>query len=155
MKINLRKPAIVAAATAGLLAVGGGVAFAYWTATGSGSGTATTAASSQNLTVTQAPFAGSALTPGGAAQDVSGSIGNPNTFPVQLTSLTAAVAVDAAHASAGCQAGWYTVTNLSTAASVAANSSAAFTGKVAMTDPGTNQDACKGATVTITYTVNA
>ena len=68
MKVNYRKPAVAAAIVGGVLIVSGTAAFAYWTANGSGSGTAGTAAASTPLTITQDSFAGSALTPGGAAQ---------------------------------------------------------------------------------------
>jgi hypothetical protein len=150
MKLNYRKPAVVAAIVGGVLAVSGTAAYAYWTAQGTGTGTAGTAAASQPLTIAQDTFSGSALTPGGVAQAINGTITNPNTFTVPIT-LTAAPAVDSAHA--GCLPAWYTVTLASPPSSVPAGGTASFGGTVALTNlPGTNQDACKGATVTITYT---
>lgn len=153
MKLNYRKPAVAAAIVAGVLAVSGTAAYAYWTAQGTGTGTAGTAATSQALTITQDSFNGSALTPGGTAQAISGTVVNPNTFNVPFT-LTAAPAVDSAHA--GCLASWYTVTLTTPPTSVAAGGHADFAGTVAMTNlPNDNQDSCKGATVTITYTAKS
>jgi hypothetical protein len=154
MSINFRKPAVATAIVGGVLALSGTAAFAYWTAAGTGSGTATTAVTSNDLTVTQAAFAGTALVPGGVAQNLSGTIGNGNTFAVPLSSLTATVQVDGAHSPA-CVAAWYSVTNLTLPSSVPANGSVAFTGKVQLLDqPATNQDACKGATISLAYQVN-
>ena len=155
MKFNYRKPAVAAAIVGGVLAVSGTAAFAYWTANGTGSGTAGTAATSTPLTIVQDSFGGSALTPGGTAQPISGTVNNTNTFGVPFT-LTAVPAVDATHATAGCQAGWYTVTLTTSPTTVAANNHADFAGTVAMTNlASTNQDACKGATVTVTYTATS
>jgi hypothetical protein len=153
MSINFRKPAVATAIVGGVLALSGTAAFAFWTATGTGSGTATTAATSNDLTVTQAPFAGTALVPGGAAQTISGTVGNTNTFAVPLSSFTATVGVDGAHSL--CDAGWYSVTNLTAPSSVPANGSVAFTGKVQLVDQASiNQDACKGATITLAFKAN-
>jgi hypothetical protein len=155
MNVKFRKPLVATAVVGGILAVSGTAAFAYWTATGTGSGTATTAAASTDLTITQTAFAGSALVPGGAAQSVSGTIGNTNTFGVPVTSFTATVKVDDSH-SPGCDAAWYSVTTLAAATSpVPAGGSVAFNGKVQLLDqPSINQDACKGATITLTYKAN-
>jgi hypothetical protein len=153
MSINFRKPAVAAAIVGGVLIVSGTAAFAYWTAAGTGSGTATTAAASNDLTVTQAAFAGTALVPGGVAQSLSGTVGNSNTFAVPL-SLTATVQVDGAHSPA-CMAEWYSVSALDAPSPVPANSSVAFTGTVRLLDqPSINQDACKGATITLAYRAN-
>jgi len=154
MKFNYRKPAVAAAIVGGVLAVSGTAAFAYWTANGTGSGSAGTAAASSPLTIVQDSFAGSALTPGGTAQAISGAVNNSNTFGVPFT-LTAVPSVDGTHATAGCLAGWYTVTLSSPPTNVAANNHADFSGTVALTNQSANQDSCKGATVTITYTATS
>jgi hypothetical protein len=155
MKLNYRKPLVATAIVGGVLAVTGTAAFAYWTATGSGSGTASTANGSQALTIAQDAFNGTALTPGGLAQDVKGTITNSNAFNVPFT-LAAVPTVDSTHATAGCLAGWDTVALTTSPTSVAANNHADFAGTVALTNlPSTNQDACKGATVTITYTTTS
>ena len=155
MKFNYRKPAVAAAIVGGVLAVSGTAAFAYWTANGTGSGTAGTAAASTPLTITQDSFSGSPLTPGGAAQPISGTVTNSNTFNVPFA-LTASVGVDAPHVTLGCQASWYTVTLTTSPTTVAANNHADFAGNVALTNLATtNQDSCKGATVTVTYTATS
>jgi hypothetical protein len=153
MKVNFRKPVVVAAIAGSVLAISGTAAFAYWTASGTGSGTASTASSSADLTVSQATFSGSALVPGGTAQNLSGTIANTNGFAVPVTSFTAGVGVDSGHT--GCLASWYSVTNLTATGPAPAQGSIPFSGKIQLTDQtSTNQDACKGATVTVTYTVN-
>jgi hypothetical protein len=153
MTINFRKPAVATVIVGGVLALTGTAAFAFWTATGTGSGTATTAAASIDLTVTQTAFAGTALVPGGIAQAISGTVGNTNTFAVPLSTFTATVGVDGAHS--GCDAAWYSVTNLTAPASVPAGGSVAFTGKVQLLDqPSINQDACKGAIISLAYKAN-
>lgn len=153
MKVNLRKPVVATAIVGGVLAISGTAAFAYWTATGTGSGSATTAAASTDLTITQAAFNGNALVPGGAPQDLSGTIANANTFAVPVAAFTAAVSVDSGHS--GCLASWYSVTNLTATGPVPAQGSIPFSGKIQLVDQtSTNQDACKGATVTVTYTAS-
>ena len=155
MQLNIRKTLTTTAVAGGILAVSATAAFAYWTATGTGSGTAATAESSTNLTITQNSFDGSALVPGGAAQAVSGTIANANTFAAPIASFVANVSVDSAHATAGCLASWYAVPSLSAPNSVPAGGSVSFAGTVRLNDqPTTNQDACKGATVTLTYTAS-
>jgi len=152
MKVNFRKPVVATAIVGGVLAISGTAAFAYWTATGTGSGTASTASASSPLTISQNDFNGSALVPGGAAQALSGTIANSNTFNVPFT-FTAVPSVDSTHATAGCQASWYTVSLSNAPTTVAARSSVNFAGTIQMPNlSATNQDACKGATVTVTYT---
>ena len=152
MKLNVRKPLVATAIAGGILAVSATAAYAYWTATGTGTGSATTADGSTSLTITQNTFNGSALVPGGTAQAISGTIANANTFAVPITSFVATVAVDSTHATAGCLASWYSVPTLSAPSSVPAGGNVAFSGTVKLTDlPTTNQDACKGAAVTLTY----
>jgi hypothetical protein len=148
MQLNLRKPLVATAVTGGILAVTATAAFAYWSATGSGSGSAATAAESQAMTVRQTST-NTGLVPGGAASTLSGIIENPNTFAVPLTKLTGTVAVDSSHS--GCDKSWFTV-SLTPPASVPAGGNAAFSGTVRLNDdPATNQDACKGAAVTLSY----
>jgi hypothetical protein len=154
MKFNYRKPAVAAAIVGGVLAVSGTAAFAYWTATGTGSGNAATANDSQPLSISQSTVTG-ALVPG-ASLPISGTVSNPNPFNVPFA-LTAAATVDSTSAGKGCLASWYTVSLPSAPTSVGAASGQTsatvnFSGSVAMTNVAdTNQDACKGATVTVTY----
>ena len=146
----------VAVAAASLLLVGGaGAAYAYWTNSGSGTGTATTGTNAA-VTVVQTSVIG-AMYPGQSAQTLSGNFTNPNAGPTYVTAVTATgYTIDATHVTAGCTVagGHYT---LGGAAPVAADvpagaASGAWSGlTITMNNLGTNQDFCKGATVTITY----
>jgi hypothetical protein len=153
MAPNHREPGVATAIGASILVAG--IAFAYWAATATAAGTLTTAAANQvfeALTVTQDAYAGSALAPGAPEHDISGTITNPNRFPVRVSALGAMVAVDADHAAAGCLASWYAVSGLSTAPSVPATSTTtAFSAKIQFVNATANQDACKTATVTVSY----
>jgi hypothetical protein len=131
-----------------------GVAYAYWTVTGSGTGQAGTGTTSA-ITVNQTSTV-SGLAPGTPAQALSGTFDNSNSGSVYVTSVSATVT---GTDKAGCSASDYTVTGspASVGAQIASGSgvgtwsgiSIAFNNK-----PSTNQDACKGATVSISYTSN-
>jgi hypothetical protein len=140
-----------------VLAIGVGVvAVAYWTSTGSGSGSGVTAdPGAQSVTVNQTSSS-TGLAPGGSvalAGNVANPAGNSNSVHVNTINGTAA-SVDTAHATAGCNAAWYSVTGgpVTVNADVAAGSSTAWSGlSLAMTNAASSQDACKGATITVTY----
>ncbi len=145
--------------TAVLLLGVGGTAYAYWTAGGSGTGTATTVTSSA-VTVVQTSTV-SNLQPGAAAQTLTGTFNNPNTGPVYVATVTASIdsVTKAVGAPAGtCDATDYTLSNatMTVAAEVpAGNAQGSWTGAtIAFNNKAaTNQDACKGATVSLAYTV--
>lgn len=134
-----------------VLVVGGGAAFAYWTATGTGSGTATTGTVSGVIVNQTSAITG--LAPGGTPEGLSGNFDNSNDAAVALTTVTGSVTATSA---TGCLASWYSVTGTGT---VVGGSVPTGTGvgewnglSVALVnDPAVNQDACKNATVTITY----
>jgi hypothetical protein len=158
----MRRPSkklTIAVAAAGIIAVGGATALAYWTNSGSGSGTATTGTNA-SITVNQNGFAAAdALYPGGPAVPLSGTFNNTNAGAVHVTSVSATspVTVDAAHAGAGCLAADYVLGGTAPVnADVAPGSpSGAWSGlTVRLNESGINQDACKGATITIAYTSN-
>ena len=150
----------VALVTAGVVtAAGTGVAYAYWSAGGSGSGSAaagTTVALVANQTSTI-----TGMGPGDAAQTLSGNFNNPNDGPTYVTSVTASIGsvAKAAGAPAGtCSASDFTLANavMPVAAQVpAGNNQGAWTGAtIKFNNSATvNQDACKGATVTVAYTI--
>jgi hypothetical protein len=144
----------VAAATAVLLS-GAGVAFAYWTNTGSGSGSATTGTNIPVIVNQTSPVTD--MYPGQPAQTLAGDFTNNNDGPTYVTGVTATgYAIDATHVTAGCTvlAGNYSLggTALVGADVPAGASKGAWTGlTITMNDLPSNQDACKGATVTITY----
>jgi hypothetical protein len=152
---NKRRSVGIAVFIVFALAAGG--AYAYWTNSGSGTGTATTANPAANqLTVSGTAING--LAPGVAAKTLTGTISNPAGSPsdFHVNSLTASIAVDAAHVTAGCATSDYTLVQPSgVTGDVPIGGTLGFSsGTIAFNNKVTNQDFCKGATVTITYTVS-
>lgn len=78
----------------------GTAAYAYWSASGSGSATLSTATATA-ITVTATPSG--TLFPGASA-DVSVTMGNPNAYPVSMTTMTA-ISVTSSD-SAACASSW-------------------------------------------------
>lgn len=154
------KARIAAAAAAFVIVVGSlGVAYAYWTAGGSGTGSGA-AGTNVAITVVQTSTV-SGLAPSVAAQTLSGNFNNPNSSSVYVTSVTASISsvVKATGAPVGtCDATDFTLSgavmavNADVPAGTAKGSwtgaTIAFNNKAAA-----NQDACKGATVNLAYTV--
>lgn len=130
-----------------------GAAFAYWTTTGSGSGSATTGTTTP-VTVNQTSTV-SNLAPGSGTQALSGNFDNPNSGPVYVASVSATVVRTD---KTGCTAADYTIAGTATvnAEVPAGTAQGAWSGlTIAFNDkPATNQDACKGATVTLAFTSN-
>jgi hypothetical protein len=147
-----RKTLAVSVATVALL--GGGAAYAYWTASGSGTGTATSGTAAA-VTVNQTAITG--LYPGEGARTLSGTFDNPNAGPAYVTAVTATgYTIDSTHVTAGClvAGGHYTLGGTAGVAHnvAAGNAVDSWTGlTITMNNLGTNQDFCKGAVVTITY----
>ena len=169
MRKITKKTAVVVAGSTLLVAVGGGIAFAYWSSSGTGSGSATTSAGASNLTITQTG-APSDLAPGVAPEAITGTIANGaansayvNTLTVRITGVTGG--------SAGCTAQDYGLTTgtaalskdsavqsitLSVAKEVVNGSPIAFPSVNIgfANDSANNQDACKGASPTLSYSTN-
>lgn len=158
MRTKTKRTLSIAAVTL-LLLGGGSIAFAYWSAGGSGTGTALSA-SNTPITVNQSTVI-TGLQPGGAAQTISGTFTNANTSPVYVTSVTAAISgvAKAGGAPAGtCDASDYTLASavMTVGAEVPVGTTVgSWTGATIQFNNKTavNQDACKGATVTLTYTI--
>ena len=161
MRTISRKKAKIAAGTATVMLVGGGVAFAYWTAGGAGTGSAATGTQSGALTVNQTSTI-SAMGPGVAAQTLSGNFDNPNAGPVYVGTVTVSIAsvTKANSAPAGtCDASDYTLTGaaMSVDTEVPAGTAKGSWGGATIAfnnKSNVNQDACKGATVNLAYTVS-
>lgn len=137
-----------------------GMAIAYWTGGGgSGSGNATTAtAGSTTLAVSQAS-APATLAPGVAAGAITVTVSNPGSASVYAAQVV--VTIDSVTKASGAPAGTcdstdYALTGNTTmtvgAANLAPSASTTFSGaSLGFNDKATNQDACKGATVTLGY----
>ena len=135
-------------------------AFAYWSAGGSGTGSGSTASGTSALTANQTTVL-TAMYPGDGAQTLSGNFDNANPGPIYVSTVTASIAsvTKAAGAPAGtCDATDYTLSGatMTVNASVPAGSGqGAWTGAtIKFNNKATNQDACKGATVNLSYAIS-
>jgi hypothetical protein len=161
MRITRTKVASVIAATA-VVALGGTAAMAYWTETGSGSGSAATG-TTHPIEVFQTS-AVSGLFPAGTAQALSGDFINTNPSAVHLTTVTGSVVdvTEATGVTGTCNPADFVIggTGVVAGSSVPASATAtthvgSWSGlTVAMTDSGANQDACKNATLVISYSAS-
>jgi hypothetical protein len=141
------------------LMVASGVAYAYWTANGSGTGTAAAAPGVTDLTVNQTTVL-NPMYPGDSAQTISGNFDNPNSGPVYVSTVT--VSIDSVVKDPGAPAGTCDATDFTlspTQATVnaevpAGNGVGAWTGPaIQFNNKASNQDACKGATVNLAYSI--
>lgn len=141
-----RRTAVLSAIAVLALAAG---AYAYWTAGGSGSGSGSVAAS--NGTITLAGTVTSALFPGGSSP-VTLKASNPGATDLQVQSVSlTAVAVDAGHSA--CVVADFTMPDVAqdvTIANGASNVALPNDGTLSFANTAANQDACKGATLTLT-----
>ena len=168
-----KRAKVVVAGTALLTAIGGGVAFAYWSTTGTGSGTATSSAGASSLTITQAT-APADLAPGVAPEAVTGTITNKAANSAYVNTITVTITgVDSGHptcsaADFGLTAGAPGTTALTKSGAkqtltlnvqqelAATNGSVNFPAFAIgfANDPGSAQDGCKGATPQLSYATN-
>jgi hypothetical protein len=157
MKNTSRKQSVLGAVAAILLIAAG--AYAYWTSTGSGTGSAsagTTSAVTVNQTTTL-----SAMYPGDSAQTISGNFDNPNPGPVYVGTVTASISsvTKASGAPSGtCDASDFTLASAAMTVNAevpAGTAKGSWTGAtIKFNNKATNQDACKGATVNLSYAVS-
>jgi hypothetical protein len=144
--------ALLAAAAVAITAVG---AYAYWTTSGAGTGSAT-AATTNGITfeITGGSTDLTGLYPGGSVAISNGNVHNGGSQAAGLVSpITGTVSVDEPFATAGCDASWFSVDDTTVPAntSIAAGGDYPFTTTLRMTNDAANQDACKGAALTITW----
>jgi hypothetical protein len=155
-KISKRKVAATIAISAILIGGGGAAAIAYWSAGGSGTGTATTGTSS-NITVLQSSTI-SNLAPGAPVQALSGTFSNSNADPVFVTSITASIAsvTVGGVAVTGCSGDDYTLDGATVTIGATVDTGTTWTGPTIefKNKPLVDQNACKGATVNIAYSVS-
>jgi hypothetical protein len=146
MRHLLKKRVLVIIA---VLALGvSGAAIAYWTQAGSGTGTGTVGTTG---TVTLQGPVTAGIYPGGTAA-VTLTASNSASAPVKIQTVSlVSVAVDAGHAS--CNTADFTMPTVTENTNLAGNAVAqALTanGVLSMANTAINQDACKGATLTLT-----
>jgi hypothetical protein len=142
-----RKRAIAAIGAAAAVAITA-FAVAYWTGGGSGSGSAAVGTvSSVTLTGTVAP--GSAP---GTAEPVSFTAANSSKSPIQVTKVhLVSVAVDSEHAA--CATADFSMADVTQSHQVPAEATAEAlpnNGSLVYANTAVSQDACKGATLTLT-----
>jgi hypothetical protein len=140
--------AAVVAVVAAMASVG---AYAYWTNSGTGTGSASTGTTT-GITVNQTSTV-SGLYPGGPAQALSGNFDNPNASAVHVSSVSGSVTGTSV---VGCDPADFVVIG-SPAPNVQEVPSGTAKGSwsglsVSMTNTTSNQDLCKNATITISYT---
>lgn len=146
-----RRPAVIALITLVSVVGIGTAAYAYWTTQGSGTGSATTGTTA-NLTVTQTSTPAD-IYPGGPARLLTGTIDNPNDGAIEVAGLTAAVTSTGV---TGCDVDDYDIvgTAVLEGTSVPGNGTLGWSELgVQLDDTEENQDLCKNAVITITYTV--
>ena len=146
-----KKRTIAVLGVVAILAVAG-IAVAFWTTTGSGNGSGAVAASNGTLalhgTVTNA------LTPG-SSSPVSLTADNANSSSEQVGTVKAVVTIDAEHATAGCLASDFTIADTAENQVIPANGKGvalAHAASISMADSAANQDACKGAAISLALT---
>jgi hypothetical protein len=154
---------VVAGLAAGAAVVASsGVAFAFWSSSGSVDGSSTTTNPASDVIVVAQTTGASNLAPGHAAETLSGTVTNPaasaNKFYVaQVVASIKSVTKDPNAVAGTCDASDYTLSNatMTVGSDLAPGASANFSGAtLAFNDKATNQDQCKGAIVTITYTAS-
>lgn len=122
------------------------VAAGFWTGTGSGSGTA---AAGSGSTVSLTATITSGISPGNS-EPVAISATNASNTAIEVSNVHLdGIAVDSAHSA--CVTADFSMADVPQTALVAANSTQAIApGTLVYADSGLNQDACKGATLTLT-----
>ncbi|MCW2949911.1 MAG: hypothetical protein JWN41_924 [Thermoleophilia bacterium] len=144
---TITRKKLVAGASAVAILAGSGIAAAYWTGSGSGAGTGT-AAGGSSVTLTGAVAAGIApsLTKAVTLTAANASTAAITVGTVHLDGLTA----DAGHAA--CDVADFTMADVVETHAVPAGATAEslpVNGALVFTETSSNQDACKGATLTL------
>jgi hypothetical protein len=145
-----RKQRILAALAVTALVLGGGVAYAAWSASGTGSGAAK-ATTAQVLTVTAGTTTAD-LYPGFTQGDVFLTVNNPNPYPVRITGLTPGAVTTSSGTCTASNISILTATGLNITVP-AATAAAAVTVPNIVTMAAAAPDACQGVTFTIAVTL--
>jgi hypothetical protein len=146
MRKRLKRPIVVSIGVASALSISG-IAFAYWTGTGSGTVGANLSSGS---TVTLTGVIADGLAPG-VDETVTIKATPSTTEKVTIGTVTlSSVTVDVPHAA--CDVSWFTMSDVVANEETPAGGALytlTHTGTLQMTDTATNQNACKGATITL------
>ena len=148
-KLTKNKRALTVLGVIAVLAVAG-VAVAFWTTTGAGEGSGKV--KSSNGTLVLHGSISNELTPG-STSPVTFTADNSNSSSLQVGTVHAVVSIDEEHATAGCKASDFSIADTAENQTISAESSKVAlnnNGSIKMADTEENQDACKGATVTLT-----
>ena len=169
-KTKMRTRTVAILVGIGVAVAGGGLAFAYFTNVGAGSGSAGTG--SNNPVVVKQTSTVTAMAPGIAAQQLSGNFDNPNPGPVfikDVTAVVSSVAVVGTPPAPACGVTDFVIGVGATAGTTQTGTTVVGVGvevpsglaqgawsglTLQFKNKATNQDACKGSTVTITYTAS-
>jgi hypothetical protein len=141
------KRMLVGAVLAALVLLGAVRAHAYWTTGGSGSGSATAGTTADNLTITSPLVTG--LTPG-SSTPVTVTLTNPNSYSVHVDTVSTVITTSAA----GCPPADFTFPAKIVNTTIAPLATASFTQSLIFADTAANQDPCKGAAITLTFSSN-
>lgn len=156
---------IVLAVVAAVIAAGGVVAFAFFTAAGTGTGNGAVGTSTA-WQVTSSAYTGGPLYPGAGSESVPFTVTNQSPGNQALTSISAALTTDTpggvwnvntpAGFNDGCLAAWFTVTNTTPPFPDDLGPAGTYSGTATLTmqDFPTSQNACQGVDPQITITVN-
>jgi hypothetical protein len=144
MRTSRRKLAVIAAGIAVLAFAG--AAFAYFTNAGSGAGTATVGTSSE---IELSSVSVDSLYPGGPDVGVTVYIHNPGAGNQNVNDISGVVEDNGA-----CLGSWFEVDTIDYNTDVDPGDTRTSGTVVRMLDSGTNQDACKDATMDITWSSN-
>ena len=160
---------IAIAAVAAVVAAGGVVAFAFFTAAGTGTGNGAVGTSTA-WNVNSSAYSGGPLYPGTGSESVPFTVTNRSPGNQALTSITSALTTDGAGGvydvntssfNDGCLATWFTVTNTTPTfpddlAGTAPGPAGTYSGTATlmMQDFPASQNACQGVDPQITIAVN-
>jgi hypothetical protein len=147
-----KRAAYITSAVIAVLLVAG-IAFAYFTSTGTGTGTATVGTSTGTISVT-----GTVANPlyPGTSSTVAFQASNPANFQQELSGIHLS---NVSTSDPSCLPNWFTMPDVAIGAegvlgANASNVPLATTGTLSMAETGTNQDACKNASLTLSFTTS-
>jgi len=154
-RISRRIKVALSVTAATIVAVNGGIAWAYWGLSGQGSASVASGTAIQ-LQVTGVPQPNSPLYPG-VTTGLKLTITNPNSFGVlvfQIKPGAGSTVVDAAHAAAGCVQSGLSLASPTYGVSlqVPANSTRQITLPFGLKMTNASDSACQGATFTVPVT---